>query len=162
MSVQVNNVMFCDCVSGVSWTRGSHLSRLVIDLQSQFSGGSQDKGQGVLLTAAIPSIVLMVKETMFIRTSQNVMQDVFSYCVFSFHQYLSTTLGSLQGISWTVSVDLTQHWQQESSGLSGAWNKAGITHLDYLKLKYKYIEPKGKTWTTHQPLISIKKIFLKT
>lgn len=43
----------------------AHLSRLIIDLQSQFSGGSQDKGDWVLLTTTIPPILLRVKE-MFI------------------------------------------------------------------------------------------------
>lgn len=51
----------------------THLSCFVIDLQSQLSGGSQDKGDWVLLAAAIPSILLRMKEIIFIRTSQTVM-----------------------------------------------------------------------------------------
>lgn len=37
-----------------------------------------------------------------------------------FVEYLSTVLGSHQGLSWTISVDLTQHWQQEGSSLTRA------------------------------------------
>lgn len=45
-----------------SFKTGAHLSRLIIDLQSQFSGGGQDEGDWVLLTTTIPAILLWFKE----------------------------------------------------------------------------------------------------
>lgn len=95
----------------------THLPRLLIDLQSQFSGRSQDQGERVLFTAAVPSIVLRMKELMFTRRSQKGEDDLF---VILFAQYLSIVFGSLQSLSWSFRVDLTQHGQQEGSSLARA------------------------------------------
>lgn len=50
------------CVYTVSCMQGAHLPRLIIDLRCQFSGGSQDKGEWELLTAAVPAIFLKGKK----------------------------------------------------------------------------------------------------
>lgn len=43
--------------------------------------------------------------------------------------YLSTVLWSLQSISWSICVDLTQHWQQEGSCFTRPWNTARLLYL---------------------------------
>lgn len=91
----------------------AHLSCLIIDLQGQFPGRSQDKGEWVLLTAAIPSIVLRVK----CCVRQILIWHIFNNLIL---QYLSTVPHGLQSVSRAICVNLTQYWQQKSSSLARA------------------------------------------
>ncbi len=54
--------MACSKIVSDSARLVTHLSCFIIDLQSQFSGGSQDKRDWVLLAAAIPSILLRMEK----------------------------------------------------------------------------------------------------
>lgn len=71
--------MLCTMCQIVHCLLETHLSRLIIDLQSQFSGGSQDERDRVLLTTAIPSILLRIREKI-IRTGAMIMHMMMYLC----------------------------------------------------------------------------------
>lgn len=119
-----NNQYSCDGgVGGSGVCLGAHLSGLIVDLQGQFSGGRKDQGEWVLLTSAVPAVLLRDRKKKKRVNASN--GNIRFVLIIISLQYLSV-LGSLQGISRTFSVDLTQHRQQEGSGLTRTWDTAGI------------------------------------
>ncbi len=137
---------------------GAHLPCLIVDLQCQFSGGCQDKGDWVLLTTAIPSILLQTKVLLLFKTS----------CVIGYVKIMWFSLSVPVHCSWRLAEHLLARRCRSDSALAARKQQSyqSLKHsrnfmVRSFRLKMKKtkqnIKPKGVLWMTHQLLLCVFK-----